>query len=227
MPFDYEHQMVEVADQWLRRQGLMVKREFALPWGICDLVGCSLHARKVGQRLRLGQRKPIGPQSRVFLLSQIPDETEGRSITARRLVRQLGGYWDGKHITRDLERLVRDRFVRETRRGAFQKLNGWMPLHRRLVAVELKLTRVTEVLQQATSNLGATAESYIALPMSTAKRVVRDERQRTVTERCVGVLGIDRDRCRCLLKPTSVAEPDQVIQAHCVERFWRDLPKGS
>lgn len=227
MPFQYEHQMVELAELWLWRQGLMVKREFVLPWGVCDLVGCSFYARKVQQRLKLGQRKPIGPQSRVFLLSQIPHETEGRSITARGLVRRLGDYWDGKTVASDLKRLVRDRFVRETRRGAFQKLNGWMPLQKRLVTVELKLTRVAEVLEQATSNLGASAESYVALPISAAKRVVKDERMRHVSERRVGVLGIDRDKCCCLLEPAHVAEPDPVIEAHCVERFWRDYVTGN
>ena len=38
-------------------QELMVKREFPTPWGVCDLVGCSLNELKVRKRLLLGQRK--------------------------------------------------------------------------------------------------------------------------------------------------------------------------
>jgi len=39
--------------RWLRRNGLMVKPEFSLPWGICDLVGVKLDPIKVKRRLSL------------------------------------------------------------------------------------------------------------------------------------------------------------------------------
>ena len=51
MPFNYEHEMVKPAERWLRSEGLLVKREFPLPWGICDLVGCSFNKKNVKKRL--------------------------------------------------------------------------------------------------------------------------------------------------------------------------------
>ena len=59
MMFAYEQQMAAPATAWLAGQGLMVKREFPTPWGVCDLVGCSLNERRVRRRLALGQRKPL------------------------------------------------------------------------------------------------------------------------------------------------------------------------
>jgi len=41
----------------------MVKPEFSLPWGICDLVGVKLDPIKVKRRLSYGQTRPVGPCS--------------------------------------------------------------------------------------------------------------------------------------------------------------------
>jgi len=105
MPFEYEHEMVEPAEAWLKAKGLMVKREFSTPWGICDLVGCSFNKHNVKKRLGLRQTKPIGSHFRVMLLSHIPDEAENRSITAHRLIGKFSEFFDEAQIMLGLERL--------------------------------------------------------------------------------------------------------------------------
>ena len=228
MRFDYENQMVEPAEAWLLSKGLMVKREFSTPWGICDLVGCSFNKHNVKKRLRLRQTKPIGSHFRVMLLSHIPDEAENCSITADRLVSKFSEFFDEAQIMVGLGRLQRDGFVQRTPRGTFYKVNGWAPLHKRLIAVELKLSRITEVLHQAIGHLEFADESYVGLPMPTAKRLVEGKRKTEFIQAGVGVLGIESTKCRILLKSAaSKSTSDSVIQAHCIERFWRTRPKGS
>jgi len=131
MTFEYEKQMAEPAERWLREQGLMVKKEFPTPWGICDLVGCSLNKTKVRRRLSLKQTQPIRSQLRVHLLSLIPEEGEG-SVAAADLHRVFEPYLDKERIERELQRLAKDRFVRPAGDETFYKVNGWMPLHKRL-----------------------------------------------------------------------------------------------
>ncbi len=118
--------------------------EFPTPWGICDLVGCSLNRNKVRKRLVLRQTHPIRSALRVHLLSLIPDEANQQPIGFDELHAAFGGYLDRERIELELSRLVRDRFVEEPSARVYFKRNGWMPLHKRFVAIELKLNRVDD-----------------------------------------------------------------------------------
>ena len=228
MPFRYEREMLEPAVQWLRGEGLMVKKEFPTPWGICDLAGCSLNKNRVRQRLKLRQTKPIRSQLRVYLLSLIPDEEQGSATNAEQLHEHFGTYLDRTRIEVELGRLARDRFIEEHAPGAYFKRNGWMPLHKRLVAVELKLTRVDDALHQAINNLGFADESYVGLPADVANRLLRSKRQANFLDRGIGVLAIAEDRCAVVLRPRKrVPARERSTQAYSVERFWLAHLKGT
>ncbi len=228
MTFDYEHQMVMPAEQWLALQGLATKREFSTPWGICDLVGCSFRKASVKKRLALGQTKPIGPQIRVMILSQIPDQEENKSITLRGLQRKFTGFLDELTVGVEVDRLITDKFVQITPRGNLQKLNGWVPLHKKLVTLELKLTRVNDALRQAICHLEFSDESYVGVPMKTALRLMRSRKKAEFVREGIGVLGVGGRKCKVFLKSKPVnSNRNQVIQMHCVERFWRTHPKGN
>jgi hypothetical protein len=229
MTFDYEHQMVKPAEQWLSSQGLATKREFSTPWGICDLVGCSMKEESVRQRLALGQTKPIGPQIRVLILSCIPDKTEDKSIGLKRLCREFSGFLDEDRIALALDQLMKDKFVQTTRAGLFQKLNGWMPLHKRLVALELKLSRINDALHQAISNLEFADESYVGIPVEIGKSLINSRKKSEFVHEGIGIVGISQKRCKVLLNSNPTAKPhkNQIIQTHCVERFWRTRIKDN
>ena len=227
MTFDYEHEMAEPAAQWLRRQGLMVKHEFPTPWGICDLVGCSLNKNKVKTRLRLRQTKPIRSQLRVHLLSLIPEDGEG-SVGVDDLHRVFDPYLDKERIERELQRLIKNRFVLPTSDDTVYKVNGWMPLHKRLVAVELKLKRIDDALHQAINNLGFADESYVALPADVARRVIQGKRRADFVERDIGIVAVSADRCRIALRAKRQSRSqERTTQTYAVERFWLPHLKGS
>jgi len=228
MEFRLEHEMLEPARHWLESCGMMTKAEFANPWGVCDLVGCSLSPQNVSHRLALRQRRPIGPALRIAVLTRIPDSETGRTVTLRRLEKDFGGLIGKGAIATEVDRLVSGRFVRVTARGSFQRLDGWFPLHERLVTVELKLSRISEVLRQAVANRELTHESYAAFPMSVAQRLLGRKDRARFDRVGVGILGLTKRSCRVLLEARRAGDlPDAVAQMHCVERFWRTRVRGN
>jgi len=94
----------------------------------------------------------------------------------------------------------------------------WMPLYRDLIAVELKLSRQSEVLAQATSHARVVTESWIAMPRRYAVKTIEAARFEGL-----GVLAVELDGCEVLLPPNRNAcntfwpwFPHQLA-----ERFWR------
>jgi hypothetical protein len=220
-PFELEKEMAPAVCDWLRRAHLTVKQEFSLPWGICDFVGVSLNLSHVRERLRLKQRKAIGPLWRVDLLRHIPDEKADRTISVRTLAKVYGQQIPEQVIKTEVKRLISDRFVLETRTGGLQRLNGWEPLQNRIVAIELKLTRISEALCQAASNR-VFGESYVALPWDVAHKLSKCNRVSAFDDAGVGLLAVARNACRVVWCPSAHGiKTDPTLQMHCVERFWR------
>jgi hypothetical protein len=219
--FAQERDMSAIVQSWLLGQRLRVKAEYVSPWGICDFVGLSFDPQRVRTRLRLRQRRPIGSLLRVTILHRIPDEQEG-STTLRRLQHEFASLMEAQQLAEEVTKLAAGRFVRILDDGRLQKLNGWAPLHRRIVAVELKLSRVQEALAQATSHLRFATEVFVAFPTPLAQRIVLDRRAHLFHSAGVGILAVSEHGCRAVLRPRErefLADP--ILQAHCVERFWR------
>lgn len=228
MTFDYEDQMAESAMQWLKSLDMLTKREFFASWGICDLVGCSFREENIKKRLALGQSKAIGSYMRLMILSGIPNQEEGKSITIQRLKRKFSAFYDETTVAREVDRLVKDKFVQITSLGALNRLNGWLPLHKKIVALELKLTRISDALQQAVGNLGFADESFVGVPIEVAQRIINTRKRLDFVQEGIGLLGINSAGCKVLLKPTpNSSHRNQIIQMHCVERFWRAFIKGN
>ena len=227
MGFKFESEMTRPVEDWLISQGLQVKREYPTSWGICDLVGCSLNKTKVRKRLRLGQRRPIGSQFRILLLSYIPDIEEQEVASFSGLCKHFGDLLDGSYLEKELSRLIKDKFVQEVRPGFFQKLNGWIPLHKRIIAVELKLERISKVLTQAKSNLVFADESYVGLPIEKAKALFAVRCENKLIAKGIGILAVRRKEVRVLLRPGFNGDSDRIFKMHCAERFWRTYPKDT
>lgn len=223
--FRLESEMAAPVTSWLDSQNLLVKQEFSLPWGICDLVGVKLRKRSIAKRLAYRQTKPIGPAFRIELLANIPDVDTDCSITLDRLQLCVGS--TAEAVVAGVEQLHRDRFVVFSQRGHVQKVNGWAPMHGRIVAVELKLDRVMEALNQAVTNKGFASESFVALPMAIAKRITNDNRSKLFRAEGVGLLGVEQDGCSILIRPMRSNDQDEILAAHCAERFWRTRDTAS
>jgi hypothetical protein len=219
--FDFEREMTIPATKWLTNRGFLVKREFRTPWGICDIVGLELAHPRVTDRLLLRQRKAIGPAQRIALLQLVPLPENGHA-TAEELSGQIGKpvAW----VANELRALTQHRFVRRLEDGSFQSLAGWAPLHRRIVAVELKLARIEEAIVQARGHLTFATESFVGLPRPIAERFLRNGREEHLRRSGVGLLSVSEQGAVVLVPAANSDEhPDAVLQMHCVERFWRDF----
>ena len=129
-----ERDMTPAVEEWLRSQGMVVRREVWMPTGVCDLVGCRLDTENLQRRLATGYRARSSAQS-----------------------------------LRDLE-----------------KGQSWLPLHERLVFVELKLERRGEVWRQAV-RFRAYGEVWVAMPYPASEYRPLDEDRYA----SVGVLRVD------------------------------------
>ncbi len=228
MLFQRESDMAKPVRHWLRREHLLVKEEFVLPWGICDFVGLSFNESQVTKRLSFRQYRPIGPMHRVELLRHIPDQESGSAITFSRLQKAAKGTAFTPPLENELRTLIANRFVVPKKNGSLQKLNGWAPMHARIVAVELNLSRVSEALAQAVSNCAFATESYIALPVKVAERLTSSDRYSEFSKAGVGVLALTPTACKVVLPAShQTIEPDVTLQMHCVERFWRTRDNSS
>ena len=214
--------MTPVVCGWLRDQALRVKEEFNLPWGIPDVVGASFNAERVEKRLSLGQREAIGPFSRINILLEVPHIEAGLSVSLRELWVRLGGLFSEEEIAAELGVLAKRHFVRRDEKGCFQSVNGWMPLHERLVVVELKLDRIDDALSQARKNKGLSWESYVGLPLTVAERVMGGKKAGEFREAGVGLLGVSAWGVQELLPARDLGVSSRAVETHCLERFWRD-----
>ncbi len=218
--FGLEKWMTIPALKWLTATPMLVKWEFRTPWGICDLVGVELSQTRVAARISGGQKTSIGPPSRVALLQLIPDASTGRTTDVESLRSQIDE--PSSIFERDLRSLCQRRFVVRHDDGGLQRLTGWAPLHTRIVAIELKLSRIDEVISQARSHTAFATESFIGLPTEKAVRLASSERANQLREAGVGLLAVDPDAASVLICPAGRSTPDPVLQMHCVERFWRE-----
>ena len=224
--FKSEADMAEPVKLWMESLSLLVKAEFISPWGICDFVGLNFRNHNVARRLELGQRRAVTSTARAALLLQIPDIETNRCITLSELIAAFAPVLPEEVVLKEAQRLVADKFVvRE--RDRLQKVNGWMPLQKRLMAVELKLKRIEEAIRQAQNNLGFSNESYVALPMELATRITSSNRREDFLKRGIGLLGVTPDSCMVLIRSRSVPSGNPVFQFCCVEKFWRSLIKGN
>jgi hypothetical protein len=224
-----ENEMAPAVARWLVACDLHVKREFVTPWGICDLVAANFNENSVSHRLALGQKKSIRSLTRAILLLKVPDLESGRSVSLKKLVNDCSVSLSETKVKEELERLLGDKFLVRTKRGSLQKLNGWMPLHDRLVAVELKLSRIEEAMNQAKQNLGLGGESYVAFPAEVSKRILaKSEPWAKYFDAGVGILSVTKRTCVVVKqsRPTS-AKIDSALQLYAVDKFWQSRSRDN
>jgi hypothetical protein len=229
MTFALEREMSAPVRRWLHRQRLLIKDEFVLPWGICDFVALSFNQTRLQKRLEFGQFQSIGSLHRIELLRQIPDKESGAAVSLHRLQKDAAcSFPSTPAIESELQSLIERHFVVRNPNGSLQKLNGWAPLHNRIVAVEVKLSRISEVLAQAASHRAFASESYVAMPAEIAERTANSSRSSEFHANGVGILAVTRTACKVVLPSSALGvEVEPTLQMHCVERFWRTRGSSS
>ena len=227
--FRYEKEMTAIGEQWLKSLGLdEIRREVPTPWGICDLVGCSLDPENTMKRLQYKQRRPIGPVGRISLLLHIADYETENVTSFDELLEEFSYFYDEEELSHELGMLEKYRFIAHSpMHGGYQRMNGWMPIQKRLVALELKLHRVTEVIQQACLNRGIADESWVGLPLDVAERITEKEQGQVIRQEGLGLVGLTDKKWTELIPPLNRRQETRLAKVHMAERFWRTLPKDN
>ena len=88
-----------------------------------------------------------------------------------------------------------------------------------IIAVELKLDDIAEVLRQATNNRYVVPWSYAAMPDATCERMRQATLQR-FEEQGIGLLSVG-ERVRVFVPPKRFSEADEVRLAKLGKRLWR------
>lgn len=221
--FTREAEMTPNVVRWMTSVGLQVRSEFQSPWGICDLVGICFNVERVAHRVALRQTGAVGSVTRAALLLALPDAGTRRSLSLEVLKNKFGDALSADVVSSEIEKLKRDGFVITTKQGHLQKLNGWMPIQDRLVAVELKLTRIFEAFQQARANQSFAAEAYVAFPADIAKKVAAPASSwQEHLDHGVGVVSVEKRRCEVLVpaRPLDHVQ-NAAVQLYCADKFWR------
>lgn len=215
--------MTQPVQCWMQDQGLYVSREFDTGWGRCDLVGCQFDSESVALRTAGRQRQPLGSAQAVRVYSLLPDAgTSKRGVSAKEIARRSDFTFSEQELEQLLTRLVSARHATRSRYGAYQKINGWAPLARRFIAVELKLKRWTEALQQARHNQVLAPESFVGLPYEDAERAARSDFRNELQEYGIGLIAVAPDECKVLIP--AECDRDQVdnsVSTWATEYFWR------
>jgi hypothetical protein len=219
--FYLERDMTYPARNWLQFAGFKTKDEFRTPWGICDLVGVKLSKRYIEDRRSLNQTRPVGSASRVALLECIPPD---RGISVGELARRASNLFTVDELPKELRQLKAMHFVSSSEEGLYTRQIPASAGQNLVVAVEIKLGKIEEVLSQARANLAFAHRSYIGVPMANAERLAESARSEDLRLSGVGLLSVERGLCEELIPSAgneSFANPS--IRAHCIERFWRTL----
>ncbi|RYZ02580.1 MAG: hypothetical protein EOO73_31010 [Myxococcales bacterium] len=217
--------MQPIVGRWLSAQGFQVTPEFQTSQGIADLVACQWRRARV--RLRQDEVGAFRFRSRLSaaLWCDIGDEQEAASSVSGLLAR-YGPTFGMTQVARELEWMVARGILAKEGRAVYRDA-PWFPLHRRLIAVELKLSRTLDAIRQAVRYREFADYAYVALPLEVAidaKRRAHAEFESTG----LGLIGVSLDGVRVFLKPHFGAGVlDPLAQLLAVERFWQCLPRGS
>jgi hypothetical protein len=214
MKFELERQLTPIVVEWLVSQGLDVKGELRTAWGICDLVACELDLKSVRTRHELRQTAPIATPLRAEIFGLIPAEPTTESITEEQIFQRFGNSLETL-VRKEIEHLVRGRYIFRTTFGTLYCRNNWRPIHRQLI--ELKLRNVNEAIEQALNNRSFADQSYIAVPHDVAARS-RIRLKKKFEESGVGLIGVS-DSCEVLIEPGPSAT-DVALQLVIADRFW-------
>lgn len=218
--FKLESEMSPIVQRWLTRRGLEFKPEFSTPWGKCDFVGVEFNVQNLKLRRESKQFRKLASISQAAILFEVPFATNGPGIQRSHLHEKFS-ILERIELEQEISRLAKGNFVSEDATGVLTRTDHWFPLHSRVVAVELKLKRIKEAMQQAKLNQGFATESYVAFPIEVAKQINAARHLWSVYfDLGIGLIGVSRRGCVEMIPSSSANRNSEVLTTLCVERFF-------
>lgn len=216
-----ESQLESSAWRWLRGFADISVDQFQTPWGIADLFAVKCDFDRVLMRRDLGQNVASTNDQDVMVLLAIPELMSAERTDERRLAKKFSYLLGETKVRSIIAALRRRKLIKVDADGAICRNTPWLPFHKQMWAIELKLQRVDEALAQARRHLKITPYSYVGLPPQIAERTAISAKAEDFRESGVGLLSISATECSALIepagKPTCV---DPVYAVAAAERCW-------
>jgi hypothetical protein len=222
---DLESHLKGAVHRWLASCGYLPFEEVRTSWGIVDIVGIRINLEKVLERVRAGYKDSIGDFRTVLVLLAVPTERSRNSISREKLDAEFGELL-GKHaLDRIINKLLRKRMIALTPSKRLVRMILDLPYHDELVCIELKLSRIDEVIAQACRHKVAATSSYVGLPQDVAERISTTRRLK-FQETGLGLIGITQDTCSVLItaRPTG-SERERSHEITVSEKSWSAVLK--
>lgn len=216
-----ESQLESSAWRWLRGFADVAVDQFQTPWGIADLFAVKCDFDRVLTRRDMGQNVASTNDQDVMVLLAIPDLTSEERTDERRLAKKFSFLLGDAKVRSIIAALRRRKLIKVDADGAICRNTPWLPFHKQMWAVELKLQRVDEALAQAKRHLKITPYSYVGLPPQIAARTADSTKAAEFRKSGVGLLSISATECSALIEPAGkVSCVDPVYAVAAAERCW-------
>jgi len=173
-------------------------------------------------RRNSGHLVAVESDQAVSVMLSVPDGAG--SVSRASLLEEFTDSLGERRLNEVLQTLLRRKLLREDETGAYTRSTPWMPFHRKLIAVELKLKRVEEVLNQAKRHLTITPHSFVALPPAIAARLAASSKADEFRLAGVGLVAASNGTCEELIAPSFSGERlDRVFEIAAAEKCWTKI----
>jgi hypothetical protein len=190
--FRFESEMTDTVEALVRRltpgrvRPEHVLREMPAGQGVVDLLTVDFDDEVLSQRVRAGLG-PIELPLRIEVLSHLRTD---RFLSLERLARRVSS--NPRALTRSTLRPLAEMGAIELDRTRARATGAWVPVAKRLTAVELKLSRWRDAVRQADNAAWAADRSWVVLDARRASRAL-DNRDYFM-ELGIGLAVLDTDR---------------------------------
>lgn len=205
--------------KWLAKNGIPFRYEVPLPWGRADIIGIDQTSFNSSFNLNVltGLTNPI----RARLLSFI-NRHGAVGCGLNFILEEFNDLMSVDEVIGHLSTLQNRGLINkwETRHGESKFTSIGLRMRPRLISIELKLKRVTEVVNQALRNQVFSAITYVALPTPHAEYLINFHSEKLNTSG-LGVLGISGNECQTLIPADNRTPMDLAIELQILAQLRR------
>lgn len=219
-----EEDLVSMLERDYVKEGYLAKRELGVGYGIADLVLVKkdlVDSSNCSTRINYNQVSTIPNVDYFKILKKIPDiHSDGAPVSTSCIVEEVRL---SKAFVQynALKYLTENKFVLEISKNRYYKVNGWLPIAREVVAVEVKLKDWRRGYRQANRYKSFAHKVFLALPSSEAKKVDID-----VLKECnVGLISYfaGENKKKILYAPRAEKVLNSHMCARALEYFWPEI----
>lgn len=212
-----EAYFVEKLQQFYKNKNKLTLREVNFSYGVADLVILDIDDKKFDLRKKREQWNTLLNRKYFEVLSILSDidDYKPKPLTLNEIA-EKSGISQSYVRSSILKDLLDGGFVKEVENG-YVKVNGWVPIAKKVTAVEAKIADWRSGIWQAQRYLNAADISYLAMPPKHIHRVDLEE----CTNAGIGLICFDPDsmKHKVLLKPRKLPAIDPPIRNYVTELF--------